>query len=28
MEFNGLTTARLRIGQKLRILLEGIRALR
>ena len=28
MELNGLTTARLRIGQKLRILLEGIRALR
>ena len=28
MRFNGLTTARLRVGQKLRILLEGIRALR
>jgi LysM repeat protein len=28
MEFNGLSSARLRIGQKLRILLEGIRALR
>jgi len=25
MEFNGLTTSRLRIGQKLRILLEGLR---
>jgi len=28
MRFNGLTTARLRVGQKLRILMEGIRALR
>jgi LysM repeat protein len=25
MEFNGLTTARLSIGQKLRIVLDGIR---
>jgi membrane-bound lytic murein transglycosylase D len=28
MELNGLTTARLRIGQKLRVLLDGIRAWR
>ncbi|HSQ13532.1 MAG TPA: transglycosylase SLT domain-containing protein, partial [Candidatus Deferrimicrobium sp.] len=28
MRFNGLTTARLRVGQKLIILMEGIRALR
>jgi membrane-bound lytic murein transglycosylase D len=28
MRFNGLTTARLRVGQKLRILMEGIRSLR
>ena len=27
MEFNGLTTSRLRIGQKLRILLEGLRGM-
>ena len=27
MEFNGLTTSRLLIGQKLRILLEGLRGM-